>query len=89
MIRTVDDFVAMFGGTGQAADWLGVSPSYVSNMIARGYLPPGFHMQALLEIEQRGRRVHPDFFDLKGEHARRFCEVFPRITGKAASAVAA
>jgi len=83
MIRTVEDFVAMFGGTGQAAEWLGVTPSYVSNMIARGYLPTGFHMQALLEIEARGYRVHPDFFDLTGKHAERFAKMFPKIAGNA------
>jgi hypothetical protein len=84
-IRTVEDFVAMFGGTGQAAEWLGVTPSYVSNMLARGYLPTGFHMKAVLEIEARGYRVDPEFFDLKGKHAERFAEVFPTVAGNVAA----
>jgi len=72
LVRNIDDFVKAMGGTGACARWLEVGDAYVSNMLARGYLPGGFHMQAMLEMKRRGIKVDPAFFELKGDDAELF-----------------
>lgn len=78
VIRSIDDFVKMLGGPSRTAEWLGVTPSYVSNMLARGYLPSGFHMRAWLEIVHRGYEASPEFFELQGDDAKRFSAIKKR-----------
>lgn len=63
-IATVDDFVAAMGGTGETAKWAGTTDSCVSNWIARGYLPPGYHMRALLWLHAHGLTAKPTLFDI-------------------------
>ena len=69
IIETIADFVTAMGGTGATARFLGVGDSYVSNMLARGYLPTGFHMRAFAEIRRQGWAFAPSFFGLEGDHA--------------------
>jgi hypothetical protein len=68
-IRNIHDLVTAFGGSGKFADWLGVTGSYVSNMLARGYLPGGFHMRVYVELKRRGLTVSPELFDLEPDDA--------------------
>ena len=78
MIRTVNDFVAAMGGTRKTAEWAVASDCTVSNWMARGHLPTGFHMRALLEINRRGLTVSPEFFGVEGkEYAELLAKLNP------------
>ena len=68
-VRTIADFVKAMGGTGATAEWAGVTDGYVSNMLARGYLPGGFHMRAFVELKRRGFDADPALFDLPRDDA--------------------
>lgn len=69
-IDTVEDFVALMGGTGAAATWAGVTDAAVSQWIARGCLPGGYHVRAAYEIRTRGREPGCALFDISDEQAR-------------------
>lgn len=70
IVATVTDFVAMMGGTGATAVWAGTTDGAVSNWVARGCLPGGYHTRALYEIKSRGMRPGAELFDLTEEQAR-------------------
>lgn len=74
-IRNIHDLVDAFGGSGKFADWLGVTVSYVSNMLARGYLPGGFHMRVYVELRRRELSVSPELFDLEPDDADFFVKL--------------
>jgi len=42
-LRTAACVVAALGGTKGAAEWAGIGESAVSNWLARGFIPPGWH----------------------------------------------
>ena len=88
VIRSVQDFVTSMGGTGRCADWAGTTDATVSNWIARGYLPAGYHMRALLEIKRRNLKAAPEFFGVEGDE---YVDMLSRLqsTGKAGNAPAA
>jgi len=70
MIRTVQDFIDMLGGTRAAADWACTTDSAVSMWIKRGCLPGGYHTRAIYEIKSRGRKPSAALFDLTEEQAK-------------------
>lgn len=57
-ISSIRDLVKAFGGTGAMAEFLGVVPSAVSNMIAEDRLPRGYHLQVYLEADRRKMRLN-------------------------------
>lgn len=61
---TVRATIRALGGTSQVAKWAGVSMPAVSNWIAEGFIPPGYHMQFHLAVEHRGDCIHPSVFGL-------------------------
>lgn len=69
-ISTVEGFVTMMGGTGAAAEWAGVTDQAVSQWIARGCLPGGYHVRAAYEIRSRGFELGGALFDVSDEQAR-------------------
>ena len=77
-IRNIHDLVTAFGGSGKFAEWLGVTGSYVSNMLARGYLPGGFHMRVYVELRRRSLTVSPELFDLEPDDADFFKQISVR-----------
>ena len=61
-LRTVEDVVAAFGGTAEMADWAGLGMSAISNWMARGFIPPGWHYRISAELKERGLDVAPQVF---------------------------
>lgn len=53
-LKTVDDVVAAFGGPSAAAEWAGIGKTAVSNWLARGYIPPGWHFRMSQHFSGRG-----------------------------------
>ena len=66
ILRTADDVVAAFGGTKAAAEWAGVGESAVSNWIARGFIPPGWHFRMHEHFEARQYRLESTVFGKAG-----------------------
>jgi len=64
IIASIDDLVAAMGGTGEAAKWAGTTDSCVSNWLARGYLPSGYHLRALLWMHSNGHQAKASLFDI-------------------------
>lgn len=64
IIGSIDDLVAAMGGTGEAAKWAGTTDSCVSNWLARGYLPSGYHLRALLWMHSHGHKAKASLFDI-------------------------
>ena len=62
ILRTANDVVAAFGGTKAAAEWAGVGESAVSNWIARGFIPPGWHFRMHEHFEARQYRLESTVF---------------------------
>ena len=54
VVRSVEGLVAAFGGTKAMADWADVGMSAVSNWIAIGSIPRGYHLRMYLEVQRRG-----------------------------------
>lgn len=69
VVRSVDALVAAFGGTKAMADWADVGMSAVSNWIAQGSIPRGYHLRLYLEAQRRGILIDPALwgFDVPGE----------------------
>lgn len=64
--RTVEELVAAFGGTKAMADWADVGMSAVSNWIAQGYIPRGYHLRLYLEAQRRGILIDPSLLGVDG-----------------------
>ena len=64
--RTVEELVAAFGGTKAMADWADVGMSAVSNWIAQGYVPRGYHLRLYLEAQRRGILIDPSLLGVDG-----------------------
>lgn len=54
VLRSVQEVVDAFGGTKATAEWAGHGESAVSNWIARGFIPPGWHFRMQDELSARG-----------------------------------
>jgi hypothetical protein len=67
IISSIDDLVAAMGGTGDAAKWAGTTDSCVSNWLARGYLPSGYHLRALLWLHANGHQAKASLFDMSDD----------------------
>ncbi len=61
--KTVRATIQALGGTAKLAKETGLSMSAVSNWLTAG-IPPGYHMQFHLMVEQRGERIDPSVFGL-------------------------
>ena len=61
--RTIADVVDAFGGTKALATWTGTGESAISNWIARGEIPPGWHYRLHMEAIGRGFEIDPSVFD--------------------------
>lgn len=68
ILETVEDVVEAFGGTTEAAKWAGVGPSAVSNWIAKGFVPPGWHFRMSDYFRERGHVLSRSVF---GEDSER------------------
>jgi len=75
IIASIDDLVAAMGGTGEAAKWAGTTDSCVSNWLARGYLPSGYHLRALLWLHANGHQAKATLFDMSDEEMVRLMTV--------------
>ena len=64
VVRSVGDVVAAFGGTKATADWADVGMSAVSNWLASGSIPRGYHLRLYLELQRRGLLVDPGLFGI-------------------------
>lgn len=54
ILRTVAEVVEEFGGLQAAADWAGLGKTAVSNWLARGFIPPGWHFRMSEHFAERG-----------------------------------
>jgi hypothetical protein len=65
MLRSVDDIVDALGGTGAAAELVGLGRSAISNWRARGTIPAENFLTVASELEKRGLEVDPAAFGFK------------------------
>lgn len=65
VVRSVEALVAAFGGTKAMADWADVGMSAVSNWIAFGNIPRGYHLRLYLEAQRRGILIDPSIWGLE------------------------
>lgn len=65
ILRTVEAVVAAFGGTKETAEWAGLGESAISNWIARGFIPPGWHYRISEELKKQDMEVDPQVFGQK------------------------
>ena len=70
VVRSVDALVTAFGGTKAMADWADVGMSAVSNWIASGNIPRGYHLRLYLEAQRRGILIDPSLWGLDGGKPR-------------------
>lgn len=54
VLQTVEDVVDAFGGTTEAAEWAGIGKSAVSNWLAKGFIPPGWHFRMADHFADKG-----------------------------------
>lgn len=47
----------------------GIGESAVSNWLARGNIPPSYHLQVLIEMRRRGFEIDPIVFGLEDDDA--------------------
>lgn len=62
ILRTVPDVVRAFGGSAEVAKWAGHGQSAISNWIARGFIPPGWHYRMSKWAAERGYEISPAVF---------------------------
>lgn len=63
ILNTITEVVDAFGGTKALAMWTGTGESAISNWIARGEIPPGWHYRLHMEALDRGFEIDPCVFD--------------------------
>jgi hypothetical protein len=56
------EVVEAFGGTYKLAEWAGISPPGVSNWLADGEFPRGWHYRLHMEAIRRGFEIDPALF---------------------------
>lgn len=61
-IGSIDELISALGGPTALGEHLGVGASAVSNWIARGYIPTGWHLRLYLEVERRGLSIDLSVF---------------------------
>lgn len=61
-LSSVEQVVDAFGGPKEAADWAALGQSAISNWLARGFIPPGWHFRIDEEMRRRGFVVLPECF---------------------------
>lgn len=83
-VGTIQDVVEAFGGTRSLANWTGMGESAISNWIARGEIPPGWHYRLHMEAISRGFEIDPCVFDTSLKRRRDPC----RLHGNASSSAA-
>lgn len=64
VIETIDELIDAMGGTGEAARWAGTTDACVSNWRAREYLPSGYHLRALIWMNEHSYKAAPSLFGL-------------------------
>ena len=62
ILRTAACVVEALGGTKLAAEWAGVGESAVSNWLARGFIPPGWHIKLHTHFTPLGLELAPTAF---------------------------
>lgn len=68
-IETIDDLVATFGGPTRLGGLLGIGDTAVHNWIARGFIPPSWHLRLYVDLRKIGKTAHPELFELGHDHA--------------------
>jgi hypothetical protein len=63
-LKTVRDVVKALGGTAKTAEFTLTTLPAVSNWMAEGYIPPGWHYCISLRLESKGFEVDPCAFGL-------------------------
>jgi hypothetical protein len=61
-LRTVRAVVDAFGGTKDLAEWAGHGESAISNWLARGFIPPGWHYRISEELKKKDLEAAPEVF---------------------------
>lgn len=62
ILKTAACVVEALGGTKLAAEWAGVGESAVSNWLARGFIPPGWHFRLHAHFAPQGLELAPTAF---------------------------
>lgn len=62
ILKTASCVVNALGGTKLAAEWAGVGESAVSNWLARGFIPPGWHFRLHAHFAPEGVSIAPTAF---------------------------
>lgn len=70
-LRTVEDVVTALGGTKGTAEWAGHGESAISNWLARGFIPPGWHYRISEELKKQELEVDPSVFGIDPKAAGR------------------
>ncbi|NOU05335.1 MAG: hypothetical protein HOO99_04050 [Hyphomicrobiaceae bacterium] len=63
ILTSIAEVVKAFGGTTGMAEWAGIGLPAVSNWIAKGQIPPGWHFRLDKEAQRRGYTIDPCVFD--------------------------
>lgn len=64
---TIEELIDLFGGTSKLADMLGLGDSAICNWVARGFIPPSWHMRLYVELVGMGKKAHPELFEMPSE----------------------
>lgn len=84
VIQTIDQLVDALGGTGEVGEWADIGANAVANWIARGWIPPGWHLRLYIEANRRGLKLaYERLFGLSTDDAEilRACVAAARLRG--------
>jgi hypothetical protein len=63
-LASIEELVTALGGTAEVAEWAGVNQTAVCNWVARGFIPPGWHLRLLILVRKQRINVRPEIFGL-------------------------
>lgn len=75
-LHSIEDIVSAFGGPPKLAEWAGVGVTAVHNWLARGEIPPCWHMPLILECARRKQLISPEAFGIEGDDAKLYTRIF-------------
>lgn len=68
-INTIDELVSFFGGPARLGGMLGIGDTAVHNWVARGFVPPSWHLRLYVDLRKMGKTANPELFELERDHA--------------------